>query len=59
MGSQKKPMWSTKVNVSTDEYEQAEDGYPYNPSSDYYNSYQDNNEQEEEEQQHGVYIYIM
>ena len=43
------------MNVSMDEYEQAEDGYPYNPSSDYYNSYQDNNEQEEEEQQHGVY----
>ena len=28
------------MNVSTDEYEQAEDGYPYHPSSDYYNSYQ-------------------
>ena len=34
-----------------DEYGQAEDGYPYDPSSDYYHAYQDKNEQVEEEQQ--------
>ena len=48
------------MNVSTDEFEQAEDGYPYHPSSDHYQSYQYNNEQEEEEQQqHGIYNVML
>ena len=53
-GHKRSQCGTQKVHVSTDEYEQAEDGYPYHPASDYYDSYQGNNEQEEEEQQ-GVY----
>ena len=49
-----------RVHISTDEFEPAEDGYAYDPSSNYYssNSYEDNNEQVEEEQQgvHNVMI---
>ena len=48
------------MNVSTDEFGQEDDGYPYKSSSEYYQSYQYNNEQEEEEQQqHGVYNVML
>ena len=30
-----------RAHVATDEYERADDGYPYNPHSDYYDVYRD------------------
>ena len=44
-----------RANISTDEFEAGEDGYPYNPNSDYYDSYSTNSGDHYEEKQHGVY----
>ena len=39
MGHQSRYCNTQHAHVSTDEFEQAPDGYPYYPQSDYYDSY--------------------
>ena len=46
---------SQRANISTDAYDVGEDGYPYNPNSDYYDSYTTHIEDKYEEKQLEVY----
>ena len=44
-----------KANVSTDEYERADEGYAYDPYSDYYQTYNDEVQENEDTSKGGVY----
>ena len=43
-----------RANVSTDAYDGGEDGYPYDPNSEYYDSYTAHDEGNYEEKQGGI-----
>ena len=50
---------SQRANISTDEYDVGEDGYSYNPNSDYYDTYTTHDEKNYQEKQEGVYYNLI
>ena len=50
-GHQSRHCTMQQAHVSTDEFDQAYDGYPYFPQSDYYNSYAEPNVEEHKQEQ--------
>ena len=58
-GHQARSCTAQQAHVSTDEYERAEDGYPYHQYSDYYDVYNKEKEECETNSQHGLYSLMV
>ena len=62
-GHQQRQCGAQHAHISTDEYERADDGYGYNPSSDYYDTYNQEGQaynshayEYKEEEQPGIFL---
>ena len=58
-GHQARLCTAQQAHVSTDEYERAEDGYPFNQYSDYYDVYNEEHEDGEVKSQQGLYSLMV